>query len=250
MASAQKQARKSRRTARPSSPRLYTVEVVLLRGPVSRAFDRQNPVVSRTIQIRGDQTLADLHRAIFEAFGRQDDKAYEFQFGKGPMDPQGARYVLPQSVGMPFDEANPPAGHVSATALGSLHLVCGRRFMYWFDFEEDWWHQVTVADVRDKVPRGKFPRVSHRVGQSPPQAPEEDAENADADDPSDLQGNAAADTACLIGELHLSKRDYARAVEAFTRALEISPTADAYEGRAKAYRGLAAGDDRRADELR
>jgi hypothetical protein len=61
-----------------------------------------------------------------------------------------------------------------------------------------------------------------------------------------IPGPAAADVGCLIGELHLSKGDFERAVEAFTRSLESEPTADAFEGRARAYRGLAERDERRA----
>ena len=41
--------------------RLYTPDVFLLSGPITKKFAKKNPVVSRTIQIRGDQTLEDLH---------------------------------------------------------------------------------------------------------------------------------------------------------------------------------------------
>jgi tetratricopeptide (TPR) repeat protein len=78
------------------------------------------------------------------------------------------------------------------------------------------------------------------------------------DEPADLAGRStgvmdggeAADVGCLIGEMHLSKGDYAKAVEAFTRSLESNPTADAYAGRAKAYRALALADDLQAQALR
>jgi hypothetical protein len=59
----------------------------------------------------------------------------------------------------------------------------------------------------------------------------------------------AADVGCLIGEMHLAHGEHARAVEAFTRSLESAPTADAYQGRARAYRALADADDARAREL-
>ena len=227
---------------------LYTLEVTLLRGPVSALFARRNPVVSRTVQVRSDQTLADLHGAIFAAYDRTEERPYEFQFGKGPMDPRGPRYVLPGFLPTPFDEINPPAGTVTETALGSLALEVGRTFAYWFDFTEDWWHQVRVAARRKGGPRGRFPRMTKRVGESPPQAPAD--EPAEEVVPRDIEGSVAADTACLIGELHLRKGDYAKAVEAFTRAIENSPTADAYDGRAKAHRALADEDERRAARLR
>ena len=63
--------------------------------PVTEKFAKKNPEISRTIQIRGDQTLEDLHHAIFDAFDRGEEHMYEFQFGKRPMDPKGPRYVLP-----------------------------------------------------------------------------------------------------------------------------------------------------------
>jgi tetratricopeptide (TPR) repeat protein len=58
----------------------------------------------------------------------------------------------------------------------------------------------------------------------------------------------AADAACLVGELHLQKGDFKKAIEAFTRALENHATPDAYQGRAQAYRALAERDEREAQE--
>ena len=68
--------------------------------------------------------------------------------------------------------------------------------------------------------------------------------------PEDLAGGAAADVGILVAEQHLAQRHFAKAVEAFTRAIETAPTPDAYEGRARAYRGLAEDDERKALELR
>ncbi len=154
--------------------RLYTLEVFLLSGPIAEEFARKNPVISRTIQIRGDQTLEDLHQAIFDAFDRTDEHMYEFQFGEGPMDPKGARYVLPGAFETAKGEENPPVGRVDRTRIDSLGLEVGRSFGYWFDFGDDWWHQINVEAVEDEVPIGKFPSVRKRVGKSPPQNAEED----------------------------------------------------------------------------
>ena len=38
-----------------------------------------------------------------------------------------------------------------------------------FDFADDWWHQVNVEAVEQKTPSGKYPRVTKKVGKSPPQ---------------------------------------------------------------------------------
>jgi hypothetical protein len=227
--------------------RLYTLTVALVSGPVSPEFVRNNPVVSRTIRIRGDQTLAELHQAIFAAFGRRQEQMYEFQFGKGPADPEGPRYVLPGAAGMAVEGGRPPAGLVTDTTLDSLGLEVGRSFGYWFDFAADWWHRVRVTAVENKKPRGHYPRVTKRVGDDPPQNPDEIPGAAAG--PQNISGEEAADVSCLIGELHLSKGDYPKAVEAFSRAIETRPTPDAHGGRARAYRALAARDERRAQDL-
>lgn len=164
--------------------KLFTLEVFLSSGNITAKFAKANPVVSRTIQIRGDQTLEDLHFAIFNAYGRWEQHMYEFQIGgKGPMDPKAKRYVFQG----PFyeadsDEDNPPAGRVDRTTLDSLGLTTESQFGYWFDFGDDWWHQITVEGIEDKVPRGKLPKVIKRVGKSPPQYPEVDEEDEDDED--------------------------------------------------------------------
>ena len=154
--------------------RLYTLDVFLIGGPVSEKFAKKNSVVSRSIQIRGDQTLADLHDAIFDAFGRWEEHMYEFQFGKGPMDPEAKRYVLPGAFEIQKDEDNPPAGRVDQARIDSLGLEVGQSFGYWFEFGDDWWHQINVEGIDEMAPRGKFPKVTERVGKSPPQYDEED----------------------------------------------------------------------------
>ena len=89
-------AKRRRKTTVAQDKRLYTLEVFLTGGPLADDFVEQNPVVSRTIEIRGDQTLAELHVAIFRAFDREEQHMYEFQVGgRGPQDPNATCYVLP-----------------------------------------------------------------------------------------------------------------------------------------------------------
>ena len=169
MARRKKPAAKVGQPAEEGSVRLYTLEVFLLSGPITEKFAGKNPVVSRTIQVRGDQTLQDLHHAIFDAFGRWEEHMYEFQFGKRQMDPKARRYVLPNALEIQKGQPNPPIGRVDETTLDSLDLKVSDRFGYWFDFGDDWWHQINVEAVEEKTLRGKYPRVTKRVGKSPPQ---------------------------------------------------------------------------------
>jgi hypothetical protein len=250
MSRTRKAAPRSGRAVATRAVPVYTLEIILFGGRVPLAFARRNPLVARTLLIRGDQTLADLHQAILAAFGRREDRPYEFQFGKGPMDPQGKRYVPPAAARTPLDEVNPPAGLVTKTRLASLRLKVSRSFLYWFDFTNDWWHRITVAAIRDRAPRGKFPRMLSQVGDNPPQQAADDADADEAGRYQDHQEDVAADMACLVGELHLNEGRYEKAVVSFSRAIAVSPTRDAYQGRAKAYQALALEDERRAAELR
>lgn len=153
-------------TAPAGSPRVYTLAVSLMSGPITQAFAKKNRSVVRTIAIRGDQTLETLHDCIFAAFDRDDEHMYEFQMGKGPMDPKGPRYVLPMAA----DDDDPPIlGTVDKTTIDDMGLKVGRKFGYWFDFGDDWHHQIDVEKIEDGAGTGKYPRVVASVGASPPQ---------------------------------------------------------------------------------
>jgi hypothetical protein len=67
-----------------------------------------------------------------------------------------------------------PSGRVDQTTLDALGLKVGRSFGYWFDFGDDWWRQINVEAIDDKAPKGKFPKVTKRVGKSPPQYADEE----------------------------------------------------------------------------
>jgi hypothetical protein len=54
MGRSKKPAEKASKPTGQAEPRLYTLEVFLLSGPITEKFAKKNPVVSRTIKIRGD----------------------------------------------------------------------------------------------------------------------------------------------------------------------------------------------------
>lgn len=144
---------------------LYLLDVFLIDGPVSSEFIEENPEVSRTIEIRGDNTLEDLHKIIFKAFDREDEHMYEFQVGGcGLQDPNARRYGLKQEL-----STEALAGDVSNTTIASLELSIDEAFGYWFDFGDDWWHQIDVVDITEKAKSSKNPKVINRIGVSPPQ---------------------------------------------------------------------------------
>jgi Plasmid pRiA4b ORF-3-like protein len=87
--------RSNEKTQNPvnSSPdALYVLDVFIIDSPIADTFIAKNPVISRTIEIKGSNTLEDLHKIIFKAFDRKDEHMYEFQVG-------GSR---PQDSNTPF----------------------------------------------------------------------------------------------------------------------------------------------------
>ena len=155
-----------RALATPAAPptNLYVVSVFLMGGPVGAKFG--NKVVRRNIEIRGDQTLEQLHQAIFAAFDRSDEHLYEFQFGKRPFDPNGSNYGIPDP-----QEHKKGYGDARTTALDDLDLKPNRVFGYLFDFGDEWFHQVQVERIEQAIPTVTYPRLIKRVGKSPPQYP-------------------------------------------------------------------------------
>jgi len=148
----------------PATPptNLYVVSTFLLNGPIGPEF--ANKEISRVIEIRGDQTLEQLHDSIFQAYDRSDQHPYEFQFGKRPFDPDGPKYRGPSP--QPSKKGN---GDASTTKLDDLNLEPGRGFGYWFDFGDNWYHQVQIDRIEKAIPTVTYPRIIKRVGKSPPQ---------------------------------------------------------------------------------
>jgi hypothetical protein len=147
----------------PAPPaRLYVISVFLVGGPTSKEF--ANKQISRVIEIRGDQTLEDLHHAIFKAYDRREEQRYQFQLGKRPFDPNGLNYGIPGPPPMKKGDRD-----ARTTKLDDLDLKAERVFGYWFDFGDDWFHQVQVDRIDQAIPTVTYPRVTRRVGKSPPQ---------------------------------------------------------------------------------
>jgi hypothetical protein len=71
-----------------------------------------------------------------------------------------------------FDEEM--AGDVRTTTIDSLGLEVGRAFGYLFDFGDNWLHQINVTAVEEATGKGRYPKITEKVGISPPQYPEED----------------------------------------------------------------------------
>ena len=95
---------------------------------------------------------------------RREDHSYECQLGRRPHDPDGPNYGIP-----PGKRRNKKTGDARMTSLDALELKPHRVFGYWFDFGDDWFHQVQLERVETAIPTVTYPRVIRRKGKSPPQ---------------------------------------------------------------------------------
>ncbi|GEM_PF-580715 len=143
-------------------------------------FQPLDEPIWRRIELSGDQTLDDLHNAIQEAFGWDDDHLYAFFMNNRAWSEKDAYYS-------PRDEDEQKIA--SQIRLHDLKLRTGKKFMYLFDFGDELRHTVLVeAVVRNGVqPEETYPRIVERHGENVQQYPyaednEEESEEDGDDD--------------------------------------------------------------------
>jgi hypothetical protein len=75
------------------------------------------------------------------------------------------------------------AGDVRHTTLESLDLKVGKRFLYLFDYGDEWRFDVRVHAMReDADPDAEYPLLVESVGEAPPQYPEWEEEYEEDDE--------------------------------------------------------------------
>jgi hypothetical protein len=134
--------------------------------------------ISRTIAMRGDQTLDDLHEAIFVAFDRFDEHLYSFYFPRARRrrgtGPEPMESTAPQLLDDPWPLMTRRRFNAAASRLDRLRLAPGQTFEYLFDFGDCWWHEGAVVAVNRSDPAVKYPEIRASRGASPPQYPQDD----------------------------------------------------------------------------
>jgi Plasmid pRiA4b ORF-3-like protein len=118
--------------------------------------------VRRTIAVRSDLTLVDLHYALQSAFGWDDDHLYAFWVG-GQFWTNADEHFKHPCAG---DELVDPAERSAAVSLESLGLDAGRSLAYVFDFEDEWRVRLHVRDVIAGE-GSPSPRLVRTVGRAP-----------------------------------------------------------------------------------
>ncbi|MBP6708728.1 MAG: plasmid pRiA4b ORF-3 family protein [Candidatus Accumulibacter sp.] len=107
-------------------------------------LDGSRPAIWRRVEVDDNLTFLDLHRVIQEAMGWENCHLHEFNVA-------GQRLSTASADDDEFGESEPalPEG---STTLGAL-LQGQRKFRYWYDFGDDWWHTLTVEKSLSLAPQ-------------------------------------------------------------------------------------------------
>ena len=141
--------------------------------------------VSRVIELRAEQTLHHLHRAIQDAFELDDDHLYAFFLNNSAWD-------------RTFEYGGPDVrstNEADAARLDALPLRKNKRILYLFDFGDELRHEVRMVGEGTADAGGSYPRVIESVGEAPPQYhfPDENEERPmDHEEPPRLDPQLAA----------------------------------------------------------
>jgi len=153
--------RGERRYKAPTRPSAYSDTHFIHRFKVSL---RDKPDIWRIIDIKENQMLSSLHKAIFKAFDRFEEHQYSFFLSNKPYDKE-SEYTSPSPD---TDGTNKLATRIR---IDSIALYGGPNILYLFDYGDEWWHEVELISVTEKVTRASYPRMVKKQGKSPPQYP-------------------------------------------------------------------------------
>jgi len=113
----------------------------------------------RCIRLSSHFTLYDLHEAIQKAFAFEDDHMYAFFMDGKKWSSNRAFYSPDAEETLVVTEAR----------LGDLELSVGQKFIYLFDFGDEWEFAVTVKEIQPIDTHLEEPQVIASKGKSPEQ---------------------------------------------------------------------------------
>jgi len=134
--------------------------------PYSPLAPKPAGLVLRTIAVREDQTLEQLHEALRLAFGWGDTHLYAFWLdGTWWSQDRDAGYW----AAFELDEGQRSA----RVPVGELGMRKGKKIAYVFDFGDEWRLLLRLAD-RWEAGDESYPMLVEAEGAPPPQYPELD----------------------------------------------------------------------------
>lgn len=120
------------------------------------------PLIWRRIQVPADYSFWDLHVAIQSAFGWNDSHLHEFQVPGGRWPER--RFGIPAEAWMGEKPALAGWSHCIADFLSPQ----SPRLCYWYDFGDDWMHEVVFEESSHAAPGKRYPRCVAGERAAPP----------------------------------------------------------------------------------
>lgn len=134
---------------------VYRLRIELLDMPIP---------IWRTVEVTGDETLADLHAIIQIAMGWEDCHMHSFhidgvEYGGEPEDDMFGGFG-----GFAEDESLDESEY----KVGQVIEAKGMRFMYEYDFGDSWQHEITVEAIGTREAGKNYPLCLDGKGACPP----------------------------------------------------------------------------------
>jgi hypothetical protein len=115
------------------------------------------PQIWRRLEIPTDYTFGDLHTAIQLLFDWEESHLHQF-------DVNGRKFAVVDDT---FDETD--AEDADEVLLTDLPLQKGSRFVYTYDFGDNWEHGIEVEGVAPRRKDVNYPRCTKAVRAGPPE---------------------------------------------------------------------------------
>jgi hypothetical protein len=138
----------------PDESRLYHLKITL-KG--------SKPPIWRRVAVRGDMRLNRLHNVVQIAMGWTDSHLHQFIVGTRP----ACTYF-----GVPDPECSSKDSETlneKRYVLADLAPAPKKKFIYQYDFGDDWEHEVTAEKILQPDPAFKYPRCLAGANACPPE---------------------------------------------------------------------------------
>lgn len=115
-----------------------------------------SPMIWRRLLLRSDQTLADLHYSLQISFGWNDFHLHRFRI-------HGKDFGLYRRGGLSFHK------DAHQVRLADFQFRLGERFLYEYDFGDQWEHQIRLECILPLSPQQIYPVCMGGKRSGPPE---------------------------------------------------------------------------------
>jgi hypothetical protein len=124
------------------------------------------PVWKRTVEMRADATVNNLHQCIQDVIDFDDDHLYAFYVAKKVRSKQYTRQFVSEGITEEAEPLNTPLNQI-------FPLPTGHLLFYLFDYGDDWRFKIRKTNRKQQFAAEgvEYPRVVGEEGENPRQYP-------------------------------------------------------------------------------